>query len=247
MNFLRSSGSGTGSTQPREHNWGATWIEKQRLRDSKPRLTEVGIRCVALTTRHRLSAKVGTNFADKRRSLGRYNSLRDWKPRSHGAHPFGERRAYAHFLQVLSPRDFKNLNWNYHLEFPWPSSTPYSWMVTPLIQDDESYVDPEFSYALSRRDSGCPNAKFGVRIPLKTQALPATVDIWLVHFGQTPRVFTRFTHLCFISELLLIIECCAQHLPGGYLLLPADSYRIGGRPSTCPQSELIINIPIVTW
>jgi hypothetical protein len=26
--FLRSSESGTGSTQPREDNWGATWVEK---------------------------------------------------------------------------------------------------------------------------------------------------------------------------------------------------------------------------
>jgi hypothetical protein len=26
--FLRNSGSGTGSTQPRECNWGATWMEK---------------------------------------------------------------------------------------------------------------------------------------------------------------------------------------------------------------------------
>jgi hypothetical protein len=43
--FMRSSGPGTGSTQPREDNWGDTWKKKSRLRSRKPGLTTVGIRC----------------------------------------------------------------------------------------------------------------------------------------------------------------------------------------------------------
>jgi hypothetical protein len=43
--FLRSSGSETESAQPREGNWRATSMEKERLRSRKPKLTAVEIRC----------------------------------------------------------------------------------------------------------------------------------------------------------------------------------------------------------
>jgi hypothetical protein len=45
------------------------------VKERKPRLTAVGIRSADHVTL--LSAKVGNNFADKRRSLGLYSSLAD--------------------------------------------------------------------------------------------------------------------------------------------------------------------------
>jgi ribosomal protein L37E len=69
----KSSGSGMGSTQPREYNWGATW---KKSSGSCLENRKYGRRVPSRWPRGTLyPQKVGKHFADNRRSLGRYSSL----------------------------------------------------------------------------------------------------------------------------------------------------------------------------
>jgi hypothetical protein len=71
----KSSGSATGSTQPREHKWGATWYKSS---SSCLENREYGRRDSSRWPRSTLYPQnVSDHFADKRRSLGRYSSLAD--------------------------------------------------------------------------------------------------------------------------------------------------------------------------
>jgi hypothetical protein len=73
QDFLRSSGSGTGSTKLREYNWGATLNKNS---GSGLENLVYGRRDPQHDTHY--PQEVDINFADKRRSLGRYSSLADW-------------------------------------------------------------------------------------------------------------------------------------------------------------------------
>jgi hypothetical protein len=73
-NFLRSTGSGTGATQPREYNWGPTWKKNSCSDGSRdpsrwPRATPY-------------QQKIGTNFVNKRQSVGRHSSSSGLRQRS---------------------------------------------------------------------------------------------------------------------------------------------------------------------
>jgi hypothetical protein len=96
-------------------------------------------------------------------------------------------------------------------------------MVILLFKDDESHVDSESSYALSRRVTGCPSTKFGFWIPLKIQALPATayiaLDFWLLHFCRTPR---QFNYVSLASRTPCVNSKPLHHR----LLRPAPPWRL---------------------
>jgi hypothetical protein len=73
--FLRNSGSGTGSTQLMSITEELLEWKSSGSGSRKARLRAVGIRCVDHATPS--IGKFGTNFANKRRSLCRHSSLAD--------------------------------------------------------------------------------------------------------------------------------------------------------------------------
>jgi hypothetical protein len=112
--FLSSSGSGTGYTQPREQFEELLGRNSSGSRSRKSKLRSE--RLVALTTWHLLSAKVGTSFADRRRSLDRYTSLADSKPRN-----------------SRSAEDIFRLLWNLQRSLPCSKDLPLEPVLRQMI------------------------------------------------------------------------------------------------------------------
>jgi hypothetical protein len=114
--FLSSSGSGTGSTQPRADNWGATWKKNSGSDLEDKRLTAVGIRCADHATPS--TRKIRHYFAGH---SGRSVGIIPLRTKSHGV-------CFVLFVYSLRQR---------HL---WPMKLAMRWQIafsSKMINVDE--------------------------------------------------------------------------------------------------------------